>query len=72
MNITIETTEVSFKSKQMGDNQSAVSVVNDDPDIKIILLGDSAVGKSKLMERFLEDQYQPRRVSKGTEFSLLE
>lgn len=26
-------------------------------DIKIILLGDSAVGKSKLMERFLMDNF---------------
>ena len=34
-----------------------------DPDIKIILLGDSAVGKSKLIERYLEDQYNPQRVS---------
>ncbi len=38
-------------------------MVEDDPDIKVILLGDSAVGKSKLVERFLEDDYQPRRVS---------
>lgn len=28
-------------------------------DLKIILLGDSAVGKSKLVERFLMDKYQP-------------
>jgi Rab-like protein 2 len=40
-----------------------LGVKDDDPDIKVILLGDSAVGKSKLMERFLEDDYQPRRVS---------
>jgi len=36
---------------------------DDDPDVKVILLGDSAVGKSKMVERFLEDDYQPRRVS---------
>eukprot|EP00842_Homolaphlyctis_polyrhiza_P004675 jgi/Hompol1/5208/HPOL_004232-RA len=32
-------------------------------DIKIILLGDSAVGKSKLMERFLLDNYVPHQLS---------
>ncbi|KAM8861407.1 RAB, member of RAS oncogene family-like 2 isoform 1-T1 [Synchiropus picturatus] len=31
--------------------------------VKIICLGDSAVGKSKLMERFLLDEYRPQRVS---------
>ncbi len=34
-----------------------------DPDLKIILLGDSAVGKSKLIERYLMDEYNPRQVS---------
>eukprot|EP01039_Chlorochromonas_danica_P002154 gene2154-2352_t len=34
-----------------------------DPDLKIILLGDSAVGKSKLIERFLMDEYNPRQLS---------
>ena len=32
-------------------------------DIKIILLGDSAVGKSKLVERFLLDDYEERTSS---------
>ncbi|KAJ3163917.1 Rab-like protein 2A [Geranomyces variabilis] len=32
-------------------------------DLKIILLGDSAVGKSKLAERFLLDDYQPQQLS---------
>ena len=32
-------------------------------DIKIILLGDSAVGKSKLVERFLLDDFHPQTVS---------
>lgn len=55
----------------MGDNQSSSDMVSsDDPDIKVILLGDSAVGKSKLMERFLEDEYQPRRVRKMNTSSL--
>uniref|UniRef100_A0A1A7WWU9 RAB, member of RAS oncogene family-like 2 n=1 Tax=Iconisemion striatum TaxID=60296 RepID=A0A1A7WWU9_9TELE len=32
-------------------------------DVKIICLGDSAVGKSKLMERFLMDEYRPQQLS---------
>lgn len=32
-------------------------------DVKIIMLGDSAVGKSKLMERFLLEDYNPRALS---------
>lgn len=35
----------------------------DETKIKIICLGDSAVGKSKLIERFLMDGYQPRQLS---------
>ena len=45
---------------------SCASALNDDlpdPDLKIILLGDSAVGKSKLVERFLMDEYNPRQLS---------
>ena len=34
----------------------------EDPDLKIILLGDSAVGKSKLVERYLMDEFNPRQV----------
>ena len=34
-----------------------------DPDLKIILLGDSACGKSKLVERYLMDEYNPRQMS---------
>ena len=30
--------------------------------LQVILLGDSAVGKSKLVERFLMDDYHPRQV----------
>jgi Rab-like protein 2 len=32
-------------------------------ELKIILLGDSAVGKSKLMERFLLDDFIPHQLS---------
>nr|XP_056701825.1 rab-like protein 2B [Euleptes europaea] len=32
-------------------------------NVKIICLGDSAVGKSKLMERFLLDGFQPQQLS---------
>lgn len=34
-----------------------------EPDLKVIILGDSAVGKSKLVERFMMDDYNPRRLS---------
>ncbi|KAI8915388.1 P-loop containing nucleoside triphosphate hydrolase protein [Powellomyces hirtus] len=36
---------------------------DDQADLKIILLGDSAVGKSKLAERFLLDDFQPQQLS---------
>ncbi|KAL9183091.1 hypothetical protein ACHAXT_004878 [Thalassiosira profunda] len=34
-----------------------------EPGVKVIVLGDSAVGKSKLVERYLSDCYNPRRLS---------
>ena len=34
-----------------------------EPDLKVIILGDSAVGKSKLVERYMMDDYNPRRLS---------
>ncbi|XP_046453760.1 rab-like protein 2A [Daphnia pulex] len=36
---------------------------SNDLAVKIILLGDSAVGKSKLIERFLLDDYKPHQLS---------
>ncbi len=42
---------------------AAAPSVDSDPDLKIILLGDSAVGKSKLVERFLMNDYVPRQMS---------
>merc|ERR1719375_1781195 len=34
-----------------------------DADLKIIMLGDSAVGKSKILERYLMEEYNPRTAS---------
>lgn len=34
-----------------------------DEKVKIICLGDSAVGKSKLVERYLMDDYKPQQLS---------
>mmetsp|Transcript_30456 Transcript_30456/g.35933 ORF Transcript_30456/g.35933 Transcript_30456/m.35933 type:complete len:249 (+) Transcript_30456:19-765(+) len=36
---------------------------NGNYDVKVILLGDSAVGKSKLIERFMMDDYNPTQLS---------
>ena len=49
-----QTTPPATASGALDDTENAV---------KIILLGDSAVGKSKLVERFLDNQYQPRMLS---------
>mmetsp|Transcript_4177 Transcript_4177/g.5872 ORF Transcript_4177/g.5872 Transcript_4177/m.5872 type:complete len:212 (+) Transcript_4177:76-711(+) len=35
----------------------------DEAEIKLILLGDSAVGKTKMVERFLMDEYNPQQLS---------
>lgn len=46
--------------------EASGTVADDDltpADLKIILCGDSAVGKSKLVERFLLDDYCPRTLS---------
>mmetsp|Transcript_27691 Transcript_27691/g.46506 ORF Transcript_27691/g.46506 Transcript_27691/m.46506 type:complete len:206 (-) Transcript_27691:1391-2008(-) len=47
------------------EERSNEEVIDDlpDPDLKVILLGDSAVGKSKLIERYLMDEYNPRQLS---------
>ncbi|CAG9318263.1 unnamed protein product [Blepharisma stoltei] len=47
--------EIERKAKEAAELPNA--------DIKIILLGDSAVGKSKLVERFLIDDYEERQLS---------
>ena len=43
--------------------QTIHSTTTDEPDIKIIIIGDTAVGKSKLLERYLINEYNPRRLS---------
>lgn len=43
------------ESKLEGDTEEAA-------DVKVILLGDSAVGKTKLVERYLMNDYHPRQV----------
>jgi len=35
----------------------------EEADLKIIMLGDSAVGKSKILERYLMEEYNPRTAS---------
>merc|ERR1719484_474557 len=51
----------------MASSSSQPGAPPEDPlpeaDLKIILCGDSAVGKSKLVERFLLDDYCPRTLS---------
>merc|ERR1712098_488072 len=49
----------------MSETQESGQVQDDltPADLKIILCGDSAVGKSKLVERFLLDDYCPRTLS---------
>lgn len=50
------------KSPQKGARTE--EIINPKPgDIKIILLGDSAVGKSKMMERYLLDEYTHHTAS---------
>lgn len=50
------------ESRTITDSNSKYE--EDESDIlKIILLGDSAVGKSKLMERYLKNAFQPGQVS---------
>jgi Rab-like protein 2 len=50
-------------TSQESKSSSPRSTDNDPSDLKLILLGDSAVGKSKLAERYLMDDYNPRQDS---------
>eukprot|EP00644_Phytophthora_capsici_P004738 jgi/Phyca11/534041/estExt2_fgenesh1_pg.C_PHYCAscaffold_190154 len=47
----------------MAGNSEVLEDSLGEPDVKVILLGDSAVGKSKLVERFMMNEYQPRQLS---------
>ena len=48
---------------ESGNSASNEFNAEEDADLKIILLGDSAVGKSKLIERYLMNEYNPRQLS---------
>mmetsp|Transcript_58536 Transcript_58536/g.85623 ORF Transcript_58536/g.85623 Transcript_58536/m.85623 type:complete len:219 (+) Transcript_58536:81-737(+) len=50
------------KSGGEAEDQKTIDEMGE-PDCKVILLGDSAVGKSKLVERYLMDDYNPRQLS---------
>lgn len=46
-----------------GPQGEELSLLTGSNAVKVILLGDSAVGKSKLVERFLLDGYRPHQLS---------
>ncbi|XP_034984081.1 rab-like protein 2B isoform X1 [Zootoca vivipara] len=54
-------------AEEMADGDGSLELDQEkydaDENVKIICLGDSAVGKSKLMERFLLDGFKPHQLS---------
>jgi len=52
-----------LKKKEAAEGGGEASLITSENAVKIILLGDSAVGKSKLVERFLMDGYHPQQLS---------
>ena len=56
-------TEKAASAKKAVDESPELSVLTAENVVKVILLGDSAVGKSKLVERFLMNGYEPRQLS---------
>ncbi|XP_039253625.1 rab-like protein 2A [Styela clava] len=53
-----------MKSEMTLDKEAEKKILTEPGDnLKIICLGDSAVGKSKLVERFLMDGYKPQQLS---------
>ena len=55
--------EAGAEAAAVGTETTLEEEEEDPADVKIILLGDSAVGKSKLVERFLMGKYEPRQLS---------
>ena len=56
-------TEKAASAKKATEESPELSVLTSENVVKVILLGDSAVGKSKLVERFLMNGYEPRQLS---------
>lgn len=56
-----------LENKNANENENKIqqphTSLKEDADLKIILLGDSAVGKSKLIERYLMKSYEPCQLS---------
>ena len=50
-----------------GEEGKSSAPFDDEAEIKLILLGDSAVGKTKMVERFLMDEYNPQQVRLAAE-----
>ncbi|NWU95572.1 RBL2A protein, partial [Upupa epops] len=50
-------------AEEVGSEEAAEAAAGAEETVKIICLGDSAVGKSKLLERFLLDGFRPQQLS---------
>lgn len=53
----------STKGGQSSSKMNSTTTATEPKKVKVICLGDSAVGKSKLVERFLMDGYKPQQLS---------
>lgn len=54
---------VSENTTTSHDPPTTTSDKTDKADLKIILLGDTAVGKTKMIERYLQNEYCSRQLS---------
>ena len=63
MEKSLSTTQSSFQADENMNKKYKQAKELPPADIKLILLGDSAVGKSKLVERFLLNDYEERTSS---------
>eukprot|EP00877_Chromochloris_zofingiensis_P002737 jgi/Chrzof1/12464/Cz06g35090.t1 len=54
---------VGARPESAGPTGEELTMLTGSDGLKVILLGDSAVGKSKLVERFLLDNYRPHQLS---------